>query len=180
MVLVDNTINRYLDVLLELERMTDNIDLDFRHISTATYRKVIAVKRRVILVKRYASMLSDITMRLSGRKMSVISEDCRASLHNLLTHCQMVMTEADAIREAINSALDSINNALMGRMNETMRILTVYMLLFMPLTLITGIYGMNFRYMPGLEWKYGYYVVLGLMICCVVGLFYAFKKRRWL
>lgn len=178
--LLDNAINEYLDILLEFERLSDEIDLDFRHITTSTYRKVIQIKRRVIKVKRYIAIISDMIMRLSGRKIHVISESCRESLMGLLAHCQMVVTEADAIRDAINSSLDSINNALMGRMNETMRILTVYTLLFMPLTLMTGIYGMNFQYMPELGWRYGYAALLIVMACCAGFMVYAFKKRRWI
>lgn len=176
----DNVINEYLETLLEFERLSDAIDLDFRHISTSTYQKVILLKRRVIKIKRYIAIISDMMMRLSGRKIHVISNSCRESLVALLTHCQMVMTEADAIRDAINSSLDSINNALMGRMNETMRILTVYTLLFMPLTLITGIYGMNFQHMPELSWRYGYPIVLGVMAVCAALMVYAFKRRRWI
>lgn len=178
--LFDNVINEYLDILLEFERLADEIELDFRHISTSTYQKVILIKRRVIKIKRYIAIISDMIMRLSGRKIHVISEPCRESLIGLLGHCQMVVTEADAIRDSINSSLDSINNALMGRMNETMRILTVYTLIFMPLTLITGIYGMNFQYMPELAMKYGYFGALIIMFCCAAFMIYAFKKRRWI
>jgi len=173
-------INDFLDYLLELERLSDQIDLDFRHVSQFTYKKLLTIKRRVIKIKRYTAVISDIVMRLSGKTSGLVTDPVHDALRDLMMHCQMVKTEADVIRDVIKSSLDAINNSLMTRMNETMRVLTVYALLFMPLTVITGIYGMNFQYMPELSWRYGYYVILGLMVLTIAAMFYVFKKRRWL
>ena len=65
-------------------------------------------------------------------------------------------------------------------MNQQMRVLTVITIIFMPLTVITGIYGMNFDNMPELHWPYGYFIVLGLMLCIIVGLLIFFSRRKWL
>ena len=65
-------------------------------------------------------------------------------------------------------------------MNQQMRVLTVITIIFMPLTVITGIYGMNFDNMPELHWHYGYFMVLGLMLCIIVGLLIFFSRRKWL
>ncbi len=65
-------------------------------------------------------------------------------------------------------------------MNQQMRVLTVITIIFMPLTVITGIYGMNFDNMPELHWHYGYFIVLGLMLCIIVGLLIFFSRRKWL
>lgn len=178
--ILDNVINEYLEILLEFERLADMVELDFRHITTTTYQKVVAIKRRVIKTRRYVAILVDILMRITGRKMTVISDHCRASLLDTMTHAQMIVTQADAIREGISSTLDAINNALMGRLNEIIKVLTIYTLFFMPLTLITGIYGMNFKNMPELSWKYGYPMAITAMVICVAAMFYAFKKRKWL
>ena len=65
-------------------------------------------------------------------------------------------------------------------MNQQMRVLTVITIIFMPLTVITGIYGMNFDNMPELHWHYGYFMVLGLMASVIVGLLVFFSRRKWL
>ena len=65
-------------------------------------------------------------------------------------------------------------------MNQQMRVLTVITIIFMPLTVITGIYGMNFDNMPELHWHYGYFMVLGVMLCIIIGLLIFFSRRKWL
>ncbi|MCH4597101.1 magnesium transporter, partial [Achromobacter xylosoxidans] len=67
-----------------------------------------------------------------------------------------------------------------NRMNQQMRVLTVITIIFMPLTVITGIYGMNFDNMPELHWHYGYFMVLGVMLCIIIGLLIFFSRRKWL
>jgi magnesium transporter len=64
-------------------------------------------------------------------------------------------------------------------MNEVMKTLTLVSVVFMPLTFIVGIYGMNFKFMPELEWKYGYFMVMGIMFVLILGMIYYFKKKRW-
>ena len=81
------------------------------------------------------------------------------------------------------TTLDSASNFYFStqshKMNEVMKTLTVVSVFFMPLTFIVGIYGMNFKYMPELEWKYGYFVILGIMFLLLLGMVYYFKKKKW-
>jgi magnesium transporter len=67
-----------------------------------------------------------------------------------------------------------------NRMNEVMKVLTIIATLFIPLSFIAGVYGMNFTYMPELEWRYSYFVVLGLMLAAAAGMLMYFRRRRWL
>lgn len=176
---LDNVVNDYADVLLDYELVADKVDLTIRATQDNIYTEVVDIKKQVMRVKRYLAAIRDILMRTSGRKISVISEQCRLSLENLFNHSQMVVSEADLIRDSLNSALDQIDNALMQKMNKTMKVLTSFAAIFLPLTLIAGIYGMNFQWMPELQWKYGYFWALGLMLFCggVLGLI--FKKLKW-
>ena len=64
-------------------------------------------------------------------------------------------------------------------MNEVMKVLTIIATIFIPLTFITGIYGMNFDFMPELQWRFGYFMILGLMVALAVGMFFFFKKKKW-
>ena len=81
------------------------------------------------------------------------------------------------------TTLDSASNFFFStqshKMNEVMKTLTVVSVFFMPLTFIVGVYGMNFKYMPELEWQYGYFVILGLMFLLLLGMIYYFKKKKW-
>ncbi|EFE48638.1 hypothetical protein NEIELOOT_02612 [Neisseria elongata subsp. glycolytica ATCC 29315] len=86
----------------------------------------------------------------------------------------------DASRDMVLSMMDIYLSFQSNRMNQQMRVLTVITIIFMPLTVITGIYGMNFDNMPELHWQYGYFMVLGLMASIIVGLLVFFSRRKWL
>ncbi|MNI72666.1 Magnesium transport protein CorA [compost metagenome] len=75
---------------------------------------------------------------------------------------------------------EAYQSAIANRANEIMRVFTAITTIFIPLTLITGIYGMNFDNMPEIHWKYGYYVVIGIMAALGAGMYYLFRKRDWI
>lgn len=175
----DNVVNEYARILFNFEVVADQMDLRVRAIHNNIYNEVMEIKQEVMKVKRYTIAAREILMRLSGRKISVISEQCRVSLYNLSNHSHMVVHEADSIRDILNGLLDQIDNTLMQKMSETMKVLTAVAAIFLPLTLITGIYGMNFRWIPELSWKYGYFWALGLIVVCGATMLYIFKKMKW-
>lgn len=177
--LMDNILNDYAQLLFDIETLADDMDINVRSTHRNIYRKVMRVKKQAIKTKRYASAIRDILMRISGRKINVVSENCRKSLMDLYNHSQAIVSESDAVREILNGLLDQIDNNIMHKMSETMTVLTAYATIFMPPTLITGIYGMNFHWIPELSWEYGYFYALGLMVCSGLVLFLIFKKLKW-
>lgn len=177
--IMDNVLNDYAEIVFLLETVTDDLDYTVRSSQKNYYRKVMKVKKQTLHTKRYASAIRDILMRVSGRKMSVVSDACRKSMADLYNHSQVIVSEADSVREILHGLLDQIDNALIFRMSETMKVLTAFAAIFLPLTLITGIYGMNFKFMPELEWEYGYYFAIGLIFVTGFGLYYYFKRKKW-
>lgn len=175
----DNVINDYTKILFEFELLTDQMDVRVRSAHHNIYNDVMDIKQEVMKVKRNTIAARDILMRLSGRTFSVISEQCRTSLYNLSNNSHMVVHEADSLRDVLNGLLDQIDNSLMQKMNESMKVLTAVAAIFLPLTLITGIYGMNFRWMPELQWQYGYFFALGLIVLCGAGMLLLFKRMKW-
>jgi magnesium transporter len=177
--ILDNVINDFSNVMYDYELIADQIDSSLREIMDDSYNEVSDRKNQVMRIKRHAIAIRDILMRLSGRKIMVISEQCRSSLLNLFEHSQTIISEADAIRDLLNGILGRIDNMLMQKMNSTMKVLTAFAAIFLPLTLIAGIYGMNFAAIPELHWKFGYYYALALMLVCGLVLLYFFKKKKW-
>ena len=177
--LMDNILNDYAQTLFAYETLADELDIHIKSSHKNHYRKIMRIKKESIKTKRFTSAIRDILMRISGRKINVVSENCRISLIDLYNHSQSIVSEADSIREILNGMLDQIDNAIMHKMSETMKVLTAYATIFMPQTLITGIYGMNFRYMPELDWQYGYFVALAVILGSGLLLFLFFKKMKW-
>lgn len=177
--LLDDIINSYSEMLLEFDENSERIDLRIREFHDESYSDLVAEEKKIMKVKRYAAALQDILMRITGRRIEAISEQCQVSLSNLFNHSQMIVREAEAVRDNLKGSLAQIDNALMHRMNSTMKVLTSFAAIFLPLSLIAGIYGMNFEWMPELHWKYGYFMVLGFMGFCAAILIYIFKRNKW-
>lgn len=177
--ILDNAVNDYAKILYSFELVVEQMDLKIRAAHQNIYDEVMHVKKELMKIKRYTVAIREILMRLSGRRISVISNQCRSSLYNLFNQSQMVFHESDSVRDMLNGLLDQIDYSLMQKMNETMRVLTAFAAIFLPLSLIAGIYGMNFHYMPELQWKYGYYWALSLIVFIGGVLYCVFKYKKW-
>jgi magnesium transporter len=177
--LLDYTVNDYAQMLFHYELLGDKLQSKVHAQHKNMYDKIMRTKQHIIQLKRNAVGAREIVARLSGHQISVISEQCRASLINLSNHNNMVVYEADSIQDMLNGYLDQLENALMHKLSETMKILTIFSAIFLPLTLIAGIYGMNFQHIPELSWKYGYFYALGLIGFCAILLIIIFKKMKW-
>ncbi len=102
------------------------------------------------------------------------------NLRDTYDHTMQLLESLDASRDMVVSMMDIHLSFQSNRLNQQMRRLTAITILFMPLTVITGIYGMNFDDMPELRWHYGYFMVLGLMALIIISLLLAFNRRKWL
>ncbi len=177
--MLDNSINDYAKLLFNYELFTDDLDAKVQSLEKDIYQIVMDTKQQMMKIKRNITSIREILMRVSGRSISVISEQCGLSLRNLSNHSHLVIHEVDSIREVLNDLLNQIDNALMQRLNQTMKVLTAFAAVFLPLTLITGIYGMNFTWIPELSWKYGYFYAISLLVVCAIAMLYVFKKNKW-
>lgn len=178
--LIEGIINDYAKVLFSYEELADNFESLIQDGYEHMYKKVVEVKHQVMLIKRYMIVIREILMRLTSRDIIVISGKCRASLANLSNHSHLIINEVDSIRDLLNSLMGQIDNEIMQKMSQTMTVLTAFAAIFLPLTLITGVYGMNFDWIPELHWKYGYFGALGLILGCGITLMLLFKKKKWL
>lgn len=109
---------------------------------------------------------------LQKRTFSYLSD-----LNGLILHA---VETIDSYRTMLNDFLDMYNSDVSNRMNDVMKVLTIFASIFIPLTFLAGIYGMNFQYMPELGWKYGYFSILGVMLLMAVGMLWFFRRKRWL
>jgi magnesium transporter len=99
---------------------------------------------------------------------------------DLYDHTIKVIETVEIYRDMTSGLLDLYMNSTSNKMNETIKVLTILSTIFIPLTFIAGVYGMNFKYMPELEYKYGYYVILGVMVVVAIGMLIFLKRKKWL
>ena len=101
-------------------------------------------------------------------------------LRDVYDHTVQVIETIESLRDAVSSTLDIYLSSLSNRMNEVMKVLTIIATIFIPLTFIAGIYGMNFKFMPELEWHWGYPVVWLIMLILGILMLLGFKRKNWL
>lgn len=147
---------------------------------TESMLRVEYFKRTLMDLRKYVLPLKEIAISLENSENPLFIKETKHYFSDLKQNCVSILEEI----ESNKSALDGLTNlyyAVQGQnMNEIMKMLTIVSTIFIPLTFIAGVYGMNFHYMPELEMKYAYYATWGVMILIALGLLLYFKKRGWI
>jgi magnesium transporter len=99
---------------------------------------------------------------------------------NIYDHTIQIIETLESLRDLTSGMMDLYLSAVSLKMNEIMKVLTIFSAIFIPLTFFAGVYGMNFKYLPELEWKYGYYFFWGIMITLTLFMLAFFRRRKWL
>lgn len=137
------------------------------------------IKKEITAAKKAIAPLREIISGLLKDDSGILNDDTKNYLRDVYEHVIHAMETLDNQRESVSDFLNLYMSALSIKMNEVMKVLTIFAAIFIPLTFIAGIYGMNFEYMPELSWKYGYFAIWGLMIGVTALLLYYFKRKKW-
>jgi magnesium transporter len=147
---------------------------------TQTLETIHNMKREMIYFRKQVWPLREVVGGLARGEYPAISEFTAVYLRDVYDHTIQVIDTLESLRDVLGGMLDLYLSTISNRMNEVMKVLTIMATIFIPLTFIAGIYGMNFKYMPELEWHWGYFMVWGIMALVVLAMVVYFKKRTWL
>ncbi|MDQ7838061.1 MAG: magnesium/cobalt transporter CorA [Thermodesulfobacteriota bacterium] len=136
-------------------------------------------KRDMILLRKSLWPVRELVGGLQKSESPLIAKSTGVFLRDLYEHSIQVLDIIETLRDTLSSSLDIYLSSMSNRMNEVMRVLTVIATLFIPLTFIVGIYGMNFEHMPELKWRFGYAGVWTVIVLTVVGMIMYFRRRKW-
>ncbi len=148
--------------------------------SQSTLKQIHYLKREMIFLRKSVWPLRELISSLERSESELIKESTTAYLRDLYDHTIQVIDTIESFRDMAAGMLDLYLSSMSNKMNEVMKVLTIITTIFIPLTFVAGIYGMNFDNMPELRWKYGYAAVLVIMLALFVGMIYYFKKKKWL
>ncbi len=178
--LMDSVVDHY---YLVLEKLGDKIEEVESKIltdpNTMIPRQTHELKRDIISLRRQIWPLRELLFELSHSESPLIEKTSEPYFRDIYDHAIQVLDTVESFRDILNGLQDVYLSSVSTRLNEVMKILTMFSTIFIPLTFIVGVYGMNFKVMPELEWRWGYYVLWGVMIIITVGMVTYFKRKKW-
>jgi len=179
--LIDAIVDGY---FVLLEKLGEQIEvLDERMLTNSAReaaRTINLLKREMIWLRKAVWPLREMISALQRAESTLIRASTGVYLRDVYDHTIEVIDTVETYRDVLSGMLENNLSLLTARLNEVMKVLTVISTIFIPLTFIVGIYGMNFRYMPELEWRWGYPLVMLGMAGIAVVLYFYFRRKKWL
>jgi magnesium transporter len=179
--LIDALVDSYFSVLEWIGEEIEDIEEELvANPAPETLRRIHFLKREMIYLRRSVWPLRETISSLERSESPLIKHSTGIYLRDLYDHTVQVIDCVETFRDMLSGMLDIYLSSISNRMNEVMKFLTIIGTIFIPLTFIAGVYGMNFEYMPGLKWHWGYFTVLAVMGVASMVLLAYFKRKKWL
>ena len=179
--LLDAVVDNY---FLILEKIGDKVEhMEEELVENPTphiLQTVHNLKRETLYLRKFIWPLREVISNLERGESSLINDSTRIYLRDVYDHTIQVIDTVETLRDMISGILDIYLSSLSNRMNEVMKTLTIFAAIFIPLTFIAGLYGMNFEYMPELKIRWAYPALLGVMFVIGISFVIYFKKKKWL
>ena len=179
--LLDAILDNYFETVDSINQEVDALEKEI--ITNPTQQSLIQLeqmKQMTGLTKKSLSPFKDALKVITGRKTAFIEENNSKYFSDLTNSCASAIEEIDSTSKSLESLTNIYFSSLSQKMNETMKVLTTVATIFIPLTFIAGVYGMNFENMPELHYKYGYFITWGVMGAVFIGMIIYFKRKNWL
>ena len=179
--LIDAIVDNYFVVLESYGEITETLEENLLLSPTNDTLSVIKnLKRELLFMRRSVWPLREVIAGLRHSDSPLIHDTTRPYIQDVYDHTIQVMDSIDNSREMLSDLLDIYLSSVSNRLNEVMKVLTIIATIFIPLTFIAGVYGMNFTNMPELGWRWGYLIVLVFMAIVGLALLYYFRRKKWL
>jgi magnesium transporter len=179
--LIDLIVDNY---FVELEKFGEEVesleDAVVARPTPQTLRDVHRFKNDMIMLRKSLWPLREVIARLERRESPLISENLGNYFRDVYDHTIIAIDTVETYRDILSGMLDIYLSSMSNRLNEIMKVLTIIATIFMPLTFITSLYGMNFKNMPELQWEYGYYGVIVAVVAIAVSMLLYFRRKQWI
>lgn len=178
--IMDSIVDNYFSVLEDLGERIEAIEQNLLDLSsTDSLQGIHHFRREMLFVRRAVWPLREVVSSLAREELPLICDSTRLFIRDVYDHTIEVIDIVETTRDIIAGLADLYMSNVSNRVNEVMKTLTVLSTIFMPLTFIVGVYGMNFESMPELHWTYGYQTVMGVMGLMAAGMLWFFRRKGW-
>ena len=178
--LIDIVVDNYYVIIdnigEQIEKLEDNLE---ENSTENTFRKIQSLRKELINLRKAVNPLREALGTIVKGETSFVEEENLRYYRDAYDNAIHVMDTLDSYKDLLSSIMDMHINSINAKTNKVMKLLTVITTIFIPLTFIAGIYGMNFEHMPELKWIYGYPFVLGTMGVLLIGMIFYFKRKDW-
>jgi magnesium transporter len=179
--LLDAVVDRYFIILEKLGEKIESMEEELvANPTPETLQTIHTLKREMIFLRKSVWPLREVISGVERGESDLIREATHIFLRDVYDHTIQVIETIETFRDMVSGMLDIYLSSVSNRMNAVMKVLTIIATIFIPLTFIAGIYGMNFKFMPELEWRWAYFGVLAIMAVIVVFMIIYFKNKRWI
>jgi magnesium transporter len=179
--LMDSVVDHY---FYAIERIGDKLEVIEEDIMENPKQEALLqlyrLKRELIYLRKKVAPMRDMVNNLIRTENKLITENTQVFLRDLQDHITRIVDTVETYRDLLTGIMDIHISTNANKMNEIMKWLTIMSSIFIPVTFIVGVYGMNFEYMPELRSPYGYYITWGVMLTVIGGLVFYFKRKKWL
>jgi magnesium transporter len=178
--IIDRLVDEFLPVMEKLDHEIDMIEeMILSETAPTPLERIFRIKHSVQRIRRIGLHQKNLLHRLALGEFALIPDEVRPFFSDVYDHMVRVTDLNEVYRDLMASSLDAYLSVQSHKLNEVMRILTVFSTVMLPLTFITGLYGMNFEYMPYLHFQYGFETAMFVMVTIALGMIGFFKRRRW-
>ncbi len=180
--LVDSVVDQYFTVLEHLGEKVEALEERlYAPVDVANpLNEIFRLKQEMIYLRKQLWPLRETLSRFQKTDNALVQDQTRVFFADVYDHLVQGIEVVESLRDVLSGLQDLCISLNGHRMNEIMKVLTIIATLFIPITFVAGIYGMNFEFMPELQWRWGYFAVWGLFIAITAGLLVYFRRRRWL
>lgn len=179
--IIDFLVDNYFEVLeiiaAEIEILEDEINLNPEQVEKS---KIYKLRKQLSRLRKRLAPLRDALLQFNRSELFFIDEKTIIFLHDVMDHTIQLIDILDNQRDILSSLQDLYISEISLKMNKVMQFLTIITAIFVPISFLAGLYGMNFKYIPELEYNYGYFILLTVMFLIVLALIINFRKKKWL
>jgi len=179
--IMDYVVDNYFQVLDGVEEKIEELE-DLISTSTETINKsdLYALKKELLKIRKSVSPLREGINLFSRTESNLVDERTLVFIRDVYDHTIHIVDNTDTLRDILSGLQDLYISEISLRMNKIMQFLTIVTAIFVPLSFLTGLYGMNFEYIPELQIKNGYFILWGVMLLITLGSLFYFRKKKWL
>jgi magnesium transporter len=179
--LIDATVDHYFFILERVGEKLEQIEEELlENPKPQTLQSIHSLKREMIYFRKQVWPIRELLNHLMHEESQLVQESSHIFFRDIYDHTIQVIDSIESMRDVLTGLLDLYLSTLSNKMNEVMKVLTIMATIFIPLTFVAGIYGMNFKFMPELDWKWSYPILWGVLVTIFVFMLFWFKRKRWL